>query len=319
MTSRLIVQHIVLPIDEFEGTEDLYTKEGIKGFPIRLSSGDSVDLRTYFNFFPSERYRTYAGINSIKLKLECEGTPVIEIHRCDVDSDDFERLSYLEGMEIELKEECLLGLVIRAEDSDVTINGGHFYVETEKVNKIHLAHIICTYHRETEVKNKLDLICRILRNYPFIEDDYSLYVVDNGRSFQYDDDLVKVIPSDNYGGSGGFSRGMIEAINDGISTHVVLNDDDAVLDPEVIYRTISFYKLISEEKKETILGGTIFDKGHPLTIHEAGAYYDNGVLRAYDDMDPMTVEGCISADQSLKGGTVWRSRCSSNTMMSISV
>ena len=267
--NEVVIQHIVMPIGEYEGTGQLYVKGGIEGFPITLSSGEAVDLRTYFNFFPSEKYRRYTGIRAVKLRLDCEGEPEVEIHRCSIDHDDFESVTYRGELEIELKEECLLGLVIKANESEVCIRGGHFYVETDRFNDINLAHVICTYHRENEVKRRLDILCSSLKKYQSIKDSYKIYVVDNGRSFDYDDDLVKVIPSDNYGGSGGFSRGMMEATTDGTSTHVLLNDDDAVMDPEAIYRTISFYRLLSEDNKETVLGGTIFDKGEPLTVHES--------------------------------------------------
>ncbi|WP_027205229.1 hypothetical protein [Butyrivibrio fibrisolvens] len=45
------------------------------------------------------------------------------------------------------------------------------------------------------------------------------------------DNLIKVIPNANTGGTGGFSRGMMEAIDrkDALGlTHLLMMDDDAV-------------------------------------------------------------------------------------------
>ena len=304
MNMETVIQHIVLPIEGFEGTEQLYARDYSGNFPILLYSGDSIDLRTYFNFFPSEKYRMYTRVKIIKLRLDCDGNPSVEIHRCGKGSDNYEIQDCSEEISIELGDECLIGLVIRASNDDVCIRGGYFFVDSEQSEKVSVAHIICTYHREKVIKEKLNLICDTLRKHPSILDEYRIYVVDNGCSLEYDDSIVKIIPSDNYGGSGGFSRGMIEAINDNVSTHVILNDDDAHLDPETVFRTISFYKFITEKNKETFLGGATFEKDKPVMIHESGAFYRNGKLVAVKGMDPTTIEGCVSADQGLIGDEI---------------
>lgn len=297
----MILQHFVLPTDDYEAARPLYVKGCAGTYPITIHAGSSVDFRTFFNLFPSEKYKRFAGIDHIILRLDCEGTPVVDIYRYGESGCKTESVNYSSDLIIDIGDEYLLGVVVRAEGSDVILRGGAYCTDLEPVNAVHLAHVICTYHRENDVKRKLDWICGVFGEDPSMKDSLTVYVIDNGRSFAYDNDLVKVVPSPNYGGSGGFTRGMIEAVNDGISTHVTLNDDDAMLDPETIFRTISFFRMVSEEKRDLVLGGTIFDKDKPTSVHEAGAFCRNGKLYFNDEMDATEVEGCLKIDRGLTG------------------
>ena len=301
MVTETIIQNIILPTSAYERTRLLYVK-GYEGhFPIFLSRGEEIDFRTFFNLFPSEKYRNYAGLDHVILRLDCKGNPMVEISRYGGNDDSIESFRYTGDHRIELGDECLLGMIIKADESDIIINGGYLYSDSEDVSDIHLAHVICTYHREKDITEKLDWICSECNNNPFMKNHLKVYVIDNGNTLDYHDDCVNVIKSPNLGGSGGFSRGMMEAINDGISTHLTLNDDDAMLDPETIRRTMAFYSLLKDERKETILGGTIFDKDNPLSVHEAGAFCKSGKLYFNEGMDPTTVEGCMQVENGLKG------------------
>ncbi len=50
---------------------------------------------------------------------------------------------------------------------------------------------------------------------------------------------LRVINQSNLGGSGGFARGMFEAVENG-SDYVLLMDDDIVVEPESIIRLLTF-------------------------------------------------------------------------------
>ena len=301
MTVETIIQNIVLPTDRYQDARTLYAKGYDGSFPIRLSRGESIDLRTFFNVFPSEKYRKFAGLDHVMLRLDCKGNPLIEISRYSDEDYKEESVRYSDDLLIDLRDEHLLGLVIKADESDVAINSGCFYVDRETVNEVHLAHVICTYRREKDIKEKLDWICAIMDDDALIGDNTTVYVIDNGHSFDYQNENVKVVPSPNLGGSGGFTRGMIEAIHDGMSTHVTLNDDDAMLDPETIHRTIAFYRLLLDERKETILSGTIFVEDDPIFVHEAGAFCRSGKLYFNEEIDASEIEGCLRIENGLKG------------------
>ena len=65
----------------------------------------------------------------------------------------------------------------------------------------------------------------------------------------------RIINQGNLGGSGGFSRGMFEAVNNG-SDYVLLLDDDVIVEPESILRMVTFANYC---KEPTIVGAHMFD------------------------------------------------------------
>jgi len=51
---------------------------------------------------------------------------------------------------------------------------------------------------------------------------------------------VQLIPNKNVGGSGGFARGLVEALQEYLP--ILFMDDDIELDSESIYRLFSLYE-----------------------------------------------------------------------------
>ncbi|MDN5667624.1 MAG: glycosyltransferase [Renibacterium salmoninarum] len=79
-------------------------------------------------------------------------------------------------------------------------------------------------------------------------------------------DKLRIINQDNLGGSGGFSRGMLEAVDNG-SDYVLLLDDDVMVEPESISRLLTFAELC---KTPTIVGGHMFDLYNRTVLHTFG-------------------------------------------------
>ena len=87
-----------------------------------------------------------------------------------------------------------------------------------------------------------------------------IFLIDNGKTLDANREIQKVagclndkldiIPNMNAGGSGGFTRGMIEILNrkeqDGY-THVLLMDDDAVVQPDMMVRLYGLLTTLKEE------------------------------------------------------------------------
>lgn len=77
---------------------------------------------------------------------------------------------------------------------------------------------------------------------------------------------LRIINQSNLGGSGGFSRGMYEAVSTG-ADYVLLLDDDVALEPASIPRLLTFgdYAL-----SPTIVGGHMFDLYSRTVLHTFG-------------------------------------------------
>lgn len=110
---------------------------------------------------------------------------------------------------------------------------------------------MCTYRRESFVK---EFIEKTLPNLEGVK--LQVFISNNGPdySLQYPDN-VHVYKNINYGGAGGFSRAMYEAIENGESTHIILADDDIKIHPSCIYRTYAFLTGLKEEFGDTIIAG----------------------------------------------------------------
>ncbi len=81
---------------------------------------------------------------------------------------------------------------------------------------------------------------------------------------------LRVINQANLGGSGGFARGMYEAVENG-SDYVLLLDDDIVVEPESIVRLLTF---ADHCRKPTIVGGHMFDLYNRSVLHTFGEVVD---------------------------------------------
>ena len=138
--------------------------------------------------------------------------------------------------------------------------------------KVILAHVICTFHREEAISHKIELLR------PLLSDSYRINVIDNGSTLpETDEDYLKIIHSPNYGGSAGFARGMMEALKTD-ATHILLNDDDAEVEPDAIRRTLEYLSQLPPEKKDVCISGIMLDSDNPDIVYEAGAQISDGNL-----------------------------------------
>ena len=103
----------------------------------------------------------------------------------------------------------------------------------------------------------------------------AVVVVDQGRRNVADDPAfpeaeallgprLRVIRQANLGGSGGFSRAMLETLDDGRSENVLLLDDDVVCEPEGIARAIAFAR---HGRRPTVVGGHMFSMHERSVLH----------------------------------------------------
>ncbi|WP_425956307.1 glycosyltransferase [Xylanimonas sp. McL0601] len=81
------------------------------------------------------------------------------------------------------------------------------------------------------------------------------------------DGRLRMIRQANLGGSGGFSRGMSETLDEGVSTYHLISDDDLRTEPEGILRAVAFADLA---RRRTIVGGHMFSMFDRSFLHSFG-------------------------------------------------
>lgn len=166
---------------------------------------------------------------------------------------------------------------------------GTVEADVEMKRTVSLEHVVCTYHREETVLQKISMFSSAgLQN-------YHMTIVDNGSTLDViDDPSVTVIRSPNLGGSSGFTRGIVSGLERG-STHILLNDDDAYISPETVFRLIRFLSLVFEKYEDCTIAGVFLDVQNPNIIREIGGYYGKGLLQLCSEgEDVRTDKGLIS-------------------------
>lgn len=136
-----------------------------------------------------------------------------------------------------------------------------------------LALIITHFRREAEVQAFVASIRGTAIAEMLSQDKLALIIVDNSQTLSFTDcelDGFLVIPNANYGGSGGFARGMLEAERLGCS-HCLLLDDDASLGEEGILRIWSRHAMADDD---IAISAILLQSEDPLVIIEAAARYD---------------------------------------------
>lgn len=130
---------------------------------------------------------------------------------------------------------------------------------------------ITTFQREAAV---LDTIGRYLAfaERSQISGSIHLTVVDNGCSLTVaDTENMTVLQNANYGGSGGFARGLLAA-QDGGHTHCLFMDDDATVPFQALERTVMFLAHAKDDR--VAVSGALTSAENPCEIWENGARFD---------------------------------------------
>src|SRR5699024_4682950 len=81
-----------------------------------------------------------------------------------------------------------------------------------------------------------------------------------------DGEYIRITPNKNVGGVGGFTRGIIEAKKIQKArdiSHVLLMDDDALLEPAALETNYIFLTLLKKEYRSHLIGGAILRLDRP--------------------------------------------------------
>ncbi len=244
-----------------------------------LKSGNVLSFDTYFNSFSYTKYRDYTRVSDVTFSCEIKGKALVSL--CVFDGE--------EKVILETEAENAVELFVNL--SDLPSNGflypritaitdceflrGEYCAECEP-DDINVCIAICTYRREQYVLKNIEL----LRNaeFGFI---HRVFVVDNGKTLDpmLSDEFIRILPNKNYGGSGGFTRGLIEAHDNGFS-HIILMDDDVEFFPQTLEQMTVFISLLTEKYSKSWFGTGMFPLDKPWEQFELGAQW-NGELTSY--------------------------------------
>ncbi|WP_322409596.1 glycosyltransferase [Microbacterium invictum] len=254
---------------------------------VRLEPGETVSFATYFGAFPAGYWSYHDHIRRVRASLDLDCHAVVDV----MATDQGGRVTRVARRTAEpgafgLDVACnpamgWMWLEVTAADEAVRVSNVRWETPDPPRAQTTATVAITTFDRHDDCTRLLErlaapeLTSRVAR----------VIVVDQGRvplgtSPDYDraadalGDRLTVIAQLNMGGSGGFSRGMVEALglND---SHVLLLDDDVDLEPESVLRLMRF---ADHGPAEMIIGAQMLHLTEPTVLHSAGEKISRGVF-----------------------------------------
>jgi galactofuranosylgalactofuranosylrhamnosyl-N-acetylglucosaminyl-diphospho-decaprenol beta-1,5/1,6-galactofuranosyltransferase len=275
-----IIQRIIFP--DSSDISGLYFQSEA---PLQLSSdglsipdGVTVSLNTYFNSFYQQYYSSHTNVGEAQWELRLAGSGTIRLFRAEqgreprlLSTREFSSAQGDRPVSVAVPAHDVGRVYLEIQgDAGARLEGGGVVSEAA-AKDVRLAIAVTCFKKDEYVHRNV----RAILDDPLVSEFVDIYLVDNGGSLSgYEDHPnVHIFGNPNTGGAGGFSRGMLEVLDAGNSTHILITDDDIILPPESVFRTINFFR---HSEGKVAVSGTMLDSEKPHVMHEAGARWALG-------------------------------------------
>ena len=266
---------------------------------LHIEAGATVAFDTYFGALFEYHWRLYTHATSLTLTMNLQGRARALLWRLTPHGGEPSLLheTMVEDVaEIALPQDVAhfrqAGMVwfeLTALDQPVVLRWADWFTLDATPRPIGLGIAICTFNREAELAQVLADIADDPALHAGTGGVERVFVVNQGRpgllahpgialGANRLGGKLRVVEQSNFGGAGGFCRGLLEALDDPAITHIAFLDDDVRLETESLLRMNSFFALA---RGECCLGGHMLDGICPTTLYEAGAKIrENWVVHA---------------------------------------
>ena len=252
----------------------LYVRGGTTVFGMPFKRGQFLDFTTYFNGFSWRKWQRYTALDAFDVRLRVRGRFLLTGYSVDRKErrilwQDEVAGDYCRRVSLSELGGDLFGFSLLSMDDGSVIEEGAYYGRFEECRAIRVGIAICTFQREAYVQRTMEVLREFRKTHSWLD----VLVVDNGQTLPPEDnDGVRVIPNRNFGGSGGFARGLVEYVERGNVDYVLLMDDDIVLEPSAIERFYSLACHLQPEYRESFISGAMLDMDAPTRQVENSAY-----------------------------------------------
>lgn len=278
------VHRIVFPVAGEEQRLPLYVETpgdpSWSRFEIVLAARTCASFGAYFSAFPAAYWWTATAVRRVRLDLDVSGRAVITVRSADGAGVATEVVSFV-------AEDSAASAIVELTSATGTL---WFEVVTDGVpvtlrNARWSAPGACTPGRAIvgiTTHNRTDDCLRTLRELgedPGLVDIVDrVLVIDQGSRTVRDAEgyrqaiksslvPIEVIEQPNLGGSGGFSRSMLEASRSAGAAYVLLLDDDVRVEPESVRRLVDF---ADRTTNPTIVGAQMLSAVAVTQLHSFG-------------------------------------------------
>lgn len=246
--------------------QDLYVKK----------SSHLLDFATYFNSFSLRKWKQYTTLQTLTVKLELKGPFKLHFLTFSANGEHTALEEQTEGglyehtFALQKLSGDIFGFRLEALQEDAQFLKGAYYGDAVNWHKCKIGAGICTFKREEYVKRTMWVLENFQQEHAWL----SVLVVDNGSTLPCKEtSALRIVHNRNYGGSGGFTRALIEYVEQGTVDYVLLMDDDIVLEPSAIERAHSLLSCLKEEYQDSFLSGAMLSLEQPTIQYENTAYW----------------------------------------------
>ncbi|WP_083101498.1 glycosyltransferase family 2 protein [Faucicola atlantae] len=290
MSHTFVLQRSILPDPNICDVSKLFYRSNcyfnLKTKQLIASDREHIDFHTLFNLIPVAHYHNYLGVETVTLTAKYQGRAEISLfanlvgyaepkliaHKI-VESADLENNNIIFG-DLEIgKISGYLYLVIDTDKSGFIFKEFSVLCMADR-SPAKVGIVSCTFKREKEVLRTIDCIREEIAKDPFTFQNTQVYIIDNDekRNLKFEEtDQIHHIANKNLGGAGGFTRGIIETIDQNLD-YVLLCDDDILAFGEIFRRAIVAISLLKDPKMG--LHGAMLELENQHMLHEAGEYFD---------------------------------------------
>ncbi|GAA1689258.1 glycosyltransferase [Microbacterium sediminicola] len=292
---RTVVARVVFPGTDFAQTLPLYIDEDASAATIRgrhtvaVTATATVSLGSYFNAFPAAVWAAETDIDAVRLTVSSQGPGMLRVWKSDgaaratLHSERAVQGTKTTVFDIPLapsRDGGALWLDLIAGESEFELVDAHWSVDRELAGTVSVA--MATFNRPDDCTAHL----AVLASDAALDDVVDrVVVVDQGTDHisdapRFDEvagalgERLEVVRQANLGGSGGFSRGMLEALRHGDSTYVLLLDDDAVSEPEAIFRAVRF---ADAARDPLLVGGAMLHLDNRSVLYTQSEHWNDRI------------------------------------------
>ncbi len=300
-TEYIAVNHTVFPTEGVAEVSALYVDTGtgdgsqpgesyeiVGRRSIRVFAHRRVSLSTYFNTFPASYWQHWTKIRQVRLVATVQGKGLFSVYKSSARG----RASALASKTFE-DETVTFDLPVTS-----FIDGGSYWFDIAagsvdavlvsaewqvaapadlKSGKTTVG--ITTFNRPSYCLNQIIAVGQNEHVHDVLD---RVVVVDQGTDLVSDQpgfaaaaerlgDKLVMLRQQNLGGSGGFSRAMLESLESEESDYVLLLDDDAISEPEAIVRAVRFADFAVTP---TIVGGGMLHLDDRSVLYTQGEVWD---------------------------------------------
>ena len=295
---RRVLQRVIMPRADdplevrplyLDETESLAGRSGdvLSRRSIMIPESTQVSFASYFNAFPASYWKRWTRVEEVALRCRVRGTGRLDLYRSKPDGD----VVHLQGKQLETGAETVeiefrvslapfedggwVWFDVATRHESLTVTDAVWLVE-DPVPVRRLAVAITTFNRPGDA---VEALAALAEDEAVLDVVATVFLVDQGNLKVRDQDdfatvaerlgdRLVVIEQENLGGSGGFARGMFEALTGTDVEHVLLMDDDVRLEPDSVLRAHAFAAAASSP---VLVGGQMLNlqaRSHLLAMGE---------------------------------------------------